>query len=301
MNQNDKCDLLKNTIEKLFSKEGRSKVYISKLLGINRKLLSQKIRDWNLELPKPSYHMKPSTEKFINSNREYIKSKLDKDIDATVIAKELKISRGLLTKVAFKMDPILRKANEAKNNRMKIKAYERKQFILDKYKFDVLPNEEWKDILGYPNYQVSNKGRVRRYLSTYNIYHLLTPYLNPINNRYYIRMGNKNLNLSRIIAHAFCEGYSSINNTVDHIDGDTLNNDSSNLRWVSQSENNKHAYKLGRKVNKAKPINYIIKYKNKYEFKTIAAFARFLNLSWTEAKRWIDNSPSKHEIILIRK
>jgi len=37
---------------------------------------------------------------------------------------------------------------------------------------------------------------------------------------------------------------------VDHIDGDRKNNHVSNLRWVTKSENNQHAYNLGNKVSR---------------------------------------------------
>lgn len=110
------------------------------------------------------------------------------------------------------------------------------------------------------------------------------------------------LKIHRLVAHAFCEGFSEIRNTVNHIDGNKFNNKASNLEWVSQSENNKHAYTaLSRPVNIGKPIDYIISYKDKYQFKTVASFARFIGKSETQARRWIEESPEKHEIKKIKK
>ena len=54
-------------------------------------------------------------------------------------------------------------------------------------------------------------------------------------------------NLHRLIAESFIP---NIDNKccVNHIDGDKLNNDISNLEWVSILQNNVHAYKTGLKV-----------------------------------------------------
>ena len=41
-----------------------------------------------------------------------------------------------------------------------------------------------------------------------------------------------------------------------------------------------------------------ILYKDKYEFKTVAAFARFIGMSETQTRRYLDE-PEKHDIKLI--
>lgn len=48
----------------------------------------------------------------------------------------------------------------------------------------------------------------------------------------------------RLVAEAFL---SDRDETVNHIDGNKLNNTLVNLEWVSYSENNSHAFKLGLK------------------------------------------------------
>lgn len=51
------------------------------------------------------------------------------------------------------------------------------------------------------------------------------------------------IQLHRIVALAFVPNPDpEINTTVDHIDGNKLNNAASNLEWVSQGENNRRAY-----------------------------------------------------------
>ena len=44
----DKIIRLKNTISILYEKEGRSKSYISRLLELDRKLLTNQIKEWGM-------------------------------------------------------------------------------------------------------------------------------------------------------------------------------------------------------------------------------------------------------------
>ena len=85
------------------------------------------------------------------------------------------------------------------------------------------------------NYLVSNYGKVfsirsNKFLKTY------------LGNRGYMQVfiGYKgkgyNVSVHRLVAEAFCEGYSE-NLQVNHIDANRLNNHSSNLEWVTAKEN----------------------------------------------------------------
>ena len=112
-----------------------------------------------------------------------------------------------------------------------------------------LPGEEWRLIEGYGGkYLVSNLGRIKS-LKHANA-RLLTPFMN---NKGYDRVCLSHFGkahhflVSRLVAQAFCPNPDpEICNTVDHIDGDTLNNRADNLRWMSQQDNYK-AYCEGRK------------------------------------------------------
>ncbi len=56
--------------------------------------------------------------------------------------------------------------------------------------------------------------------------------------------------MSRLVALAFCANPDPENaNTVDHIDGDKLNNHADNLRWLSQADNTKRHYQKGDENN----------------------------------------------------
>lgn len=308
MNQNDKCEMLRKTIERLYSKEGRSKSYISDLLGLNRKTLSKKINEWSLPIAEPRRHASPSTQKFINKNRQFIKSRLDCDVSITAIAKELKCDRKTI-QLAFTYDDVLNKAYTDYTNRRKIKSSEKRNAALEssylQYDFCDIDREIWTPILGYDNYFVSNMGRVKKFIKSYNKCCLLRPNKNESNGRFYVCLynecGRKNINLARLVAHAFCSGFSDKKNTVNHKDGDVTNNKSENLEWVSQSENNIHSYdKLNRKKNVSKPLSFYILYKDCYKFKTVSAFARFINKSETQARRYL-KEPEKHDIKLINK
>ena len=102
-----------------------------------------------------------------------------------------------------------------------------------------LPGEEWRQIEGYTGYLCSNMGRIKslkhtdaRIMKTF------------INNKGYERVclcrGGKPRYwlVSRIIAAAFCPNPDPETcTTVDHIDGNTLNNRADNLQFLSQGDN----------------------------------------------------------------
>lgn len=104
---------------------------------------------------------------------------------------------------------------------------------------------------------------------------------------------------SRIVAHTFVEGFSETNNTVNHIDGDVTNNNASNLEWLSQADNNRHRSKcLARKENSTMIKFEKVIYQKKYEFKTQRALAKFLGISPTQVRRYLEH-PEKHELEIV--
>lgn len=295
MTEREKIELLKNTIIKLYCNEGRSKSYISRLLEVDRKTLIKAINeDWKLEKDNVSY-LTPSNQKFANKNKNLIISKLDNDISISKIANELKVTSEYLSNIIKKV-PELNEHKIDYINRQKINAQERKNQLVEKsslnYDWEELPDEEWKEILGYSNYYISNMGRVKKYIKTYDKYVLLSLNINSKTGRVYIKIEGKGLQVSRLVGFAFLDGYSEEKNTIEHIDNDVTNNKASNLMWVSMGDNNKLAYKKGKAKSKAftkrrgKWKKIILD--DKYEFKTIVALAKFLGKSETQINRYIN-------------
>ncbi len=64
-----------------------------------------------------------------------------------------------------------------------------------------------------------------------------------------IHGSKKQYRFHRLIAYIFCDGYSTINNQVNHIDGNKLNNSPENLEWCDSSYNNKHRHIIAYKMN----------------------------------------------------
>lgn len=300
MTQKEKIISFRNIITKLYAKEGRSKTYISNLLGVDRKTLIEMINEWEL-IKADERHFKPSNEKFLNKNRKIILDGLNSDRTMSDIALQLNIGRSSLLATFIRNDPELFHTYNLYKSRMKAKTEQRVQDMVEQSsrlymtEEDTLPGEIWEDILGYSKYQVSNMGRIRHYVESYDLYYLLRLTKNTKTGRIYVRLVDDNgishnLIVSRIVAHTFVPGYSKINNTVDHKDTNVDNNRADNLEWVSQKENTIKAYKNGKTPHKAYSKNRKFKsilLDNQYEFKTIRALARFLNVSESHANRYL--------------
>ena len=309
MTNGEKCELLKATIYQLYSKEGRSKSYISKLLQINRKVLIQKIKEWDFKESKSQRYAKPSTVKNINKNKEKVISLLNKGNNVSDITRELNISRKSFYECFLRYDEDIKEAFD-RNVAEKKQAHNdlieaQMQKSCRNYNITNFDNEIWKEINNFDDYFVSNYGRVKKEATRYKKCYLLTPNLNKKNGYYYVCMINndgirKNLSLARLVAFAFCSGHSDDKNTVNHIDGNKENNYYKNLEWTSLSENCMHCHQVLNKCNipgEAFKFSKII-YQNKYEFKTITAYAKFIGMSQVQARRYLDE-PEKHDIKII--
>lgn len=108
--------------------------------------------------------------------------------------------------------------------------------------------EIWKDIEGYPDYQVSNKGQVRSNRITDDWVNLKTTVdtttgYNVVN--LYTGDGNhKKVAVHRLVAKAFIPNPEN-KRTVNHKDTNKTNNNIWNLEWATDSENMKHAFDNG--------------------------------------------------------
>lgn len=298
MTNKEKCELLRNTIYQLYTNEGRTKTYIARLLEIDRRIVGKKIKEWDFPQNQSKMHLTPKNEKILNEYKQYIISQLGKNNTITNIAKEIKISNDSLVRL-FKYDKVLQKAYKEWQKRNSETKQSNNKILL---KDNLIDGEIWKEILGYENYQVSNYGRIKtKYL---NEEILLRYCVNPISGRPQAVLSKNNesktYQVARLVGFAFCEGHDEKHNTINHKDGDITNNKSINLEWVSQSENNLHSYReLNRKpAIKRRFIFDKIIYKDKYEFKSVAALSKFMGKSETQVRRYLE-TPEKYNIKLI--
>lgn len=103
--------------------------------------------------------------------------------------------------------------------------------------------ESWKDISGYETYyQVSSYGNVRNTKTN----KIITGDVNSSGYRRVIlyKPIKKRVFVHRLVAKTFVNGYDK-DLVVNHIDGNKTNNNSDNLEWITRSDNDKHAFKLG--------------------------------------------------------
>lgn len=152
-------------------------------------------------------------------------------------------------------------------------------------------NEIWDNINEFEgDFSVSNKGQVKNN-KTGNIlkgdinncgYHRVTLYHNGNHKRFFRH---------RLVADHFIYNDDPYNKKfVNHIDGNKNHNYDTNLEWVTQSENEKHAFNLGLKTSKDRPIavvknNSVVGriYKNSYRL------ADDFNITNTTATAWAMN------------
>jgi DNA-directed RNA polymerase specialized sigma54-like protein len=113
--------------------------------------------------------------------------------------------------------------------------------------------EVWKKIKGFENYEVSNYGNVRS-----NNY-LKIRLLKQETTRGYKRVTLSKYNIQerflvhRLVAIYFIENYNQ-KPCVNHIDGNRLNNNLSNLEWCTYSENERHSYDVLGKINSIRKL-----------------------------------------------
>lgn len=105
--------------------------------------------------------------------------------------------------------------------------------------------ELFKPIEGFPDYQVSNTGNVVSYKGKKP--RILKCKVDKYGYKCVcLRRDNKNhhFTVHRLVAKAFVDNLYN-KPTVNHIDGNKLNNNYTNLEWHTVAENTKHAYDNG--------------------------------------------------------
>lgn len=104
--------------------------------------------------------------------------------------------------------------------------------------------EQWKDILGFEGlYEVSSMGELRNKATK----KILKPVITHCGYyRFRIIKNEERFNkmLHRLVCEAFIENPEQ-KRTINHKDGNKLNNNIENLEWNTHSENIHHAIKLG--------------------------------------------------------
>ena len=97
--------------------------------------------------------------------------------------------------------------------------------------------ETWKQVEAFPNYIISNTGLLKNTKTK----KVIKPHLS--NTGYYVCSMSNNgkissANIHTLVAKAFVDNPNpALYTEVHHIDGDKLNNNADNLKWVTRQEN----------------------------------------------------------------
>ena len=112
---------------------------------------------------------------------------------------------------------------------------------------------KWKILKENENYSINEKGEIKNNITK----KILSPSINKDSGYYQIDLWKNNKSrkytLHRLVANNFIPNLEN-KPTVDHIDGNRLNNDISNLRWATYSEQNSRFNTFGVRSEKIKVI-----------------------------------------------
>ena len=150
--------------------------------------------------------------------------------------------------------------------------------------------ELWKPVVGWESlYEVSNTGKVRSFdrmvttkngIRRFHAGRVLKPiYSDRAHKRASVFLCNedgvmKKYTIARLVARTWCKGYEE-GLSVDHLDGNTLNDCAVNLEWVTKGENSRRGYTLGI-MNHSKSTNLEDESGNRFEFQSISDACKFL-------------------------
>lgn len=152
--------------------------------------------------------------------------------------------------------------------------------------------EIWKDVIGYEGiYEVSNLGRIRTHINkhTQSVKHGDRIWKQRVLKQKILRK-DKTLRVSlykekickdylvcRLVASSFLENNLNTKLTVNHKDGNRLNNNVENLEWLTLGDNIRHGFENGL----YKQDKVIIKNKKGelFEFRSKSMCAKFLEKS----------------------
>lgn len=174
-----------------------------------------------------------------------------------------------------------------------------------------MEEEIWKDIPGYNGYQASNMGRIRSHNKmTYTKKHGIRCWKDRIlkfkpstttGQRSKQGMGYrvdlwkdgkpKTLLVSRLVATTFLENLINTDMTVNHKDGNRLNNNVNNLEWVSRADNIKYGFENGQ--YKQQSIT-LYNEKEQHYFRSLSLASQFIGRS----RAYISNNVKKNKKIV---
>lgn len=133
--------------------------------------------------------------------------------------------------------------------------------------------EIWKSIQLYPEYFVSNLGRVKS--TKYKKERIIKPQLD---HRGYLNvyLNKKRIRIHRLVAELFLDNPNKLPQ-VDHIDENKTNNTVHNLQWISNIDNNRKS--------KAKKLYTIDQNGNKVIFESQTQASFYFNIPQTTINR----------------
>lgn len=171
---------------------------------------------------------------------------------------------------------------------------------------------------GFPGYQVSNWGRIRTHNKiTYTELRGFRHWKDRIMKQKVDKQNNYRICIwkngepydflvARLVADAFCGEYRDTKLTVNHIDGNRLNNRADNLEWMTLADNIRDGFSKGLYSACKKRCVLIDSEENKYEFTSESEASRYLQKNTTYIRNRIhrginwgcDASGNIYEIII---